>query len=138
MDDNHRGRPVWFTGGDEMVARMRANARELIEKVKSNISLSRLGKNELASMIRLHELSMRLTANSDLPSLLQEVLDATMELQRADIRNAAGDDEGEFLRLRAEEGEPLRLLGRQVVRDPTRLAGALLNIPLLTRPHASL
>lgn len=39
---------------------------------------------ELVAMTRLHELSKTLTAMSDLPSLLQAVLNATMELQAAE------------------------------------------------------
>ena len=41
--------------------------------------------DDLASVERLHELSTRLTAKSDLPSVLQEVLDAIIELQGADF-----------------------------------------------------
>ena len=44
-------------------------------------------------MTRLHELSTRLTAMSDLPSSLQEVLDATMELQGADFGDVRLYDE---------------------------------------------
>ena len=44
-------------------------------------------------MGRLHELSTRLTATVDLPSILQEVLDATMELQHADFGDVALYDE---------------------------------------------
>src|ERR1700730_1810840 len=36
-------------------------------------------------MTRLHELGMRLMAVADLPSFLEEILDAIMELQRADF-----------------------------------------------------
>jgi PAS domain S-box-containing protein len=41
--------------------------------------------DELTAMSHLHELSARLTAQSDLPSLLREVLDATIGLQHADF-----------------------------------------------------
>jgi PAS domain S-box-containing protein len=44
-------------------------------------------------MSRLHELSSRLTATADLSSLLQEVLDATMELQGADFGDVQLYDE---------------------------------------------
>jgi PAS domain S-box-containing protein len=40
---------------------------------------------EAAALVQLHRLSMRLTATSDLASLLYEVLDAAMELQHADF-----------------------------------------------------
>src|SRR5258708_6366064 len=62
MSDGHRENPAWLAGGGET---------------------SRLHRDELASMSRLHELSTRLTATSDLSSILYEVLDATMELQGA-------------------------------------------------------
>jgi PAS domain S-box-containing protein len=44
-------------------------------------------------MSRLHELSTRLTATSDLPSILYEVLDAIMELQGADFGDVQLYDE---------------------------------------------
>ena len=57
-------------------------------------------------MSRLHELSARLTANSDLPSVLYEVLDATMELQGADF----GD-----VQLYAEETGTLKIVAHRNV-----------------------
>jgi PAS domain S-box-containing protein len=42
-------------------------------------------RTDLAAMARLHELSVRLTAMTDLSSILREVLDAVMELQAADF-----------------------------------------------------
>ncbi|MCY0725721.1 hypothetical protein OVW19_28690, partial [Klebsiella pneumoniae] len=48
---------------------------------------------ELSSMIRLGELSTRLTATTDLPSLLYEMLDATIELQGADFGDVQLYDE---------------------------------------------
>jgi GAF domain-containing protein len=61
--------------------------RHFVVRVKSRFSLSRLGSDDLASMIRLHELSTRLTAKADLMSTLQEVLDAAIELLHADFGN---------------------------------------------------
>jgi PAS domain S-box-containing protein len=61
------------------------SARELIARVDSSLALARLRGDELAAVSRLHELSTRLTATSDLPSLLYAVLDATIELQGADF-----------------------------------------------------
>jgi PAS domain S-box-containing protein len=61
------------------------SARELAARIRANLSLAQLRADELASVTRLHELSARITAISDLPSTLQEVLDATMELQGADF-----------------------------------------------------
>jgi GAF domain-containing protein len=48
---------------------------------------------ELASMIRLRELSTRLTATTDLPSILYEMLDATIELRGADFGDVQLYDE---------------------------------------------
>jgi PAS domain S-box-containing protein len=56
-------------------------------------------------MTRLHELSTRLTATSDLPSILYEVLDATMELQGADFGDVQlYDDATETLKIVAHRG----------------------------------
>lgn len=50
------------------------------------IVASQLGV-ELADMRRLHEVSTRSTHQADLPHMLDEILDATIELQRADFGN---------------------------------------------------
>ena len=42
---------------------------------------------ELRAMTRLHQLSMRLQAGTELQPLLEEILDATMDLLRADFGN---------------------------------------------------
>jgi PAS domain S-box-containing protein len=63
------------------------SARELVARVSSRLALARLRAEELASMSRLNELSARLTAAADLPSLLDEILDAAMALQKADFGN---------------------------------------------------
>jgi PAS domain S-box-containing protein len=61
--------------------------------------------DELATMTRLHELSTRLTAPSDLSSLLYEVLDAIMELQGADFGDVQLYDEAAgTLRIVAHRG----------------------------------
>jgi PAS domain S-box-containing protein len=44
-------------------------------------------KADLAASIRLHQLSTRLLAGTDLPLMLEEVLDATIALQHADFGN---------------------------------------------------
>jgi GAF domain-containing protein len=71
MGDDRQGQAS-LTDDGEMGARMRA---------------------ELASMTRLNELATRLTATSDLPSILREILDATIELQGADFGNVQLYDE---------------------------------------------
>jgi PAS domain S-box-containing protein len=64
--------------------------RELSDREHSEIELI-LVKNELAAdlknMIRLHELSTRLLASTELQPLLEEVLEATIELLNADFGN---------------------------------------------------
>ncbi len=81
------------------------SARELVARVRSNLSLSKLRRQELESIARLHELGIRLTATSDLPSLLHEVLDAMMELQGADFGNVQLYDEATgTLRIAAHRG----------------------------------
>jgi PAS domain S-box-containing protein len=66
---------------------------------------SRPHRDELASMSRLHELSTRLTATSDLSSILYEVLDATIELQGANCGNVQlYDDASGTLKIVAHRG----------------------------------
>lgn len=64
--------------------------RELSEREHSEIELT-LVKDELAAdlknMIRLHELSTRLLASTELQPLLEEILEATIELLNADFGN---------------------------------------------------
>jgi PAS domain S-box-containing protein len=64
--------------------------REFSDREHSEIELT-LVKDELAAdlknMIRLHELSTRLLASTELQPLLEEVLDATIELLNADFGN---------------------------------------------------
>lgn len=55
-----------------------------IDRAASLLARWRPYNCELAALTRLHELSMTLTAMSDLPSLLREVLNATMGLQAAE------------------------------------------------------
>lgn len=91
-------------GADDYLVKPFA-ARELIARVSSNLSLSRLRRENLASMSRLHELSTRMTAKSDLPSLLQEVLDGMMELQGADFGDVQlYDDATATLKIVAHRG----------------------------------
>jgi PAS domain S-box-containing protein len=59
------------------------SARELVARVQSHLSLSRIRSEYAAALVTLHRITMRLTATFDLESVLHEVLDATMELQQA-------------------------------------------------------
>jgi signal transduction histidine kinase/DNA-binding NarL/FixJ family response regulator len=63
------------------------SARELIARVSSHLALARLRTAELSVMSRLHDLSSRLITTSDLPAVLYEVLEATIELLGADFGN---------------------------------------------------
>ncbi|HEU4507301.1 MAG TPA: PAS domain S-box protein [Pyrinomonadaceae bacterium] len=64
--------------------------REISDREHSEIEL-KLVKDEMAAdlknMIRLHELSTRLPATTELQPLLEEILDATIELLHADFGN---------------------------------------------------
>jgi PAS domain S-box-containing protein len=71
-------------GADDYLAKP-WTAHDLLARVASHLTLARLRVAELAAMSALHTLSRRLTAISDLPSLLSEVLDSTIELQGADF-----------------------------------------------------
>lgn len=63
---------------------------EITERERAAIELT-LAKDETAAdlktMIRLHELSTRLLATTELQQLLEEILDATIELLHADFGN---------------------------------------------------
>ena len=63
---------------------------EIAERERAEIELT-LVKDELAAdlktMIRLHELSTRLLASTELQPLLEEILEATIELLNADFGN---------------------------------------------------
>ena len=61
------------------------SADELRTRVGSHLALSHRRAAEIAANSRLHALSCRLTAISDLPSLLHEVLLSAIELQGADF-----------------------------------------------------
>jgi PAS domain S-box-containing protein len=86
-------------------ATMSGGHRENPDGLVSSGETSRLHREELASMSRLHESSTRLTATSDLPSMLYEVLDATMELQGADFGDVQlYDDASGTLKIVAHRG----------------------------------
>jgi formate hydrogenlyase transcriptional activator len=60
---------------------------------------------ELAAMVRLHQLSTRLLASAELPALLEEVLQATIELQTADFGNVQiYNPQTRMLRIVAQRG----------------------------------
>ena len=89
------------------------SARELVARVRSNLSLSRQRAVELAAMTRLHELSTPLTAMSDLTATLNEALDATMELQGADFGDIRLYDEAtRTLKIVAHRGLGQEFLNR--------------------------
>jgi PAS domain S-box-containing protein len=73
--------------------------------IAAAIAQARAFEAELASITRLHELSTRLTAQSDLSSLLHEVLDTAMELQHADFGNIQlYNEENSSLEIVAQRG----------------------------------
>jgi signal transduction histidine kinase/response regulator RpfG family c-di-GMP phosphodiesterase len=78
--------------------------------------------SDLARMSRLHQVSTRLTRTGDMESLLYEILDAAMEINRADMGNVQLL-EGDALRIVAQRGfkEPF-LNFFQVVRHDTATA----------------
>jgi PAS domain S-box-containing protein len=81
------------------------SARDLLTRVGSHLALSNLRAAEMAAMSRLHALSCRLTAISDLPSLLHEVLRSTIELQGADFGTIQlYDSETRSLHIAAQQG----------------------------------
>jgi signal transduction histidine kinase len=66
---------------------------------------------ELADMRRLHEVSTRSTHQVDLPHMLDEILDATIEVQRADFGNIQlYDPKAGTLRIVVQRGFPRAFL----------------------------
>jgi PAS domain S-box-containing protein len=91
-------------GADDYLV-MPCSASDLLARVGAHLALSRLRATEVAAMSRLHGLSCWLTAISDLPSLLQEVLSSTIELQGADFGTIQlYDPETRSLRIAAQQG----------------------------------
>ncbi|MDB5863498.1 MAG: putative Histidine kinase [Betaproteobacteria bacterium] len=69
--------------------------------------------SELAAMSRLHELSTRLIADTELQPMLEEVLAATIELQTADFGMVQlYDPKNRLLTLVAQRGFPIELAER--------------------------
>jgi PAS domain S-box-containing protein len=64
---------------------MPCSASDLLARVEARLALSSLHATSVAAMSRLYGLSCWLTAISDLPTLLQEVLCSTIELLGADF-----------------------------------------------------
>jgi PAS domain-containing protein len=60
---------------------------EFFRDYRELIACERQGRDDSAAINRLHELGTRLVEVSDLQELLEEILDATMELQNADFGN---------------------------------------------------
>jgi PAS domain S-box-containing protein len=60
-------------------------AEDLVASGQALLALKDELATELAAMTRLHDLGTRLLATTDLQPLLEEVLDATMALQNADL-----------------------------------------------------
>lgn len=82
--------------------------KEIAERERAEIELT-LVKDELAAdlktMIRLHELSTRLLATGELEALLQEVLDAVIELLHGDFGDVQlYDPESDVLKIVAHRG----------------------------------
>ncbi len=95
---------VWQRGADDYLVKP-FSAVELVAKISSHLTLSRLRAAELAAMTRLHHLSARPTATSDLSSTLYEVLDAAMELLGAAFGDVQlYDEESATLSITAHRG----------------------------------
>jgi PAS domain S-box-containing protein len=106
------------------------SARELVARVSSRLALARLRAEELASMSRLNELSARLVAAADLPSLLDEILDAAMALQKADFGNIQiRDTKSGALEVLAQRGFPPEFLATSgiIAVDENTVCGMALH-----------
>jgi signal transduction histidine kinase len=80
---------------------------------------------ELLAMTRLHEFSTRLRATTKLSAILDEVLTATMDIQRADFGNVQlCDPESHVLKIAAQRGLNAEFLDYFAnVEDPTAACG---------------
>jgi len=82
--------------------------REIAERERSEFELTRL-KDELSAdlkaMVRLHELSTRLISTNELPKLLDEILEAAIELLHGDFGEIQlFDPDSEGLQMVAQRG----------------------------------
>jgi hypothetical protein len=71
----------------ELEERVALRTAELTDLNRQLTALKDESATELLSMIRLHEFSARSWAVTDLPAVLEEVLTATIDIQRADFGN---------------------------------------------------
>jgi signal transduction histidine kinase len=71
----------------ELEQRVALRTAEITDVNRQLMSLKDDLATELQSMTRLHEFSIRLRAIAELPAVLEEVLTATIEIQRADFGN---------------------------------------------------
>jgi PAS domain S-box-containing protein len=96
-----------------------ARLREAVEQAQAAAAESRVAlAAELAAMQRLHHLSTTAIKMSDLQALLEEILDATMALHRADRGTVRlYDAQSNTLRIAAQRGLDQRFLDRFGVVD---------------------
>lgn len=83
-----RGEPE--VGANGQVARLHGTVLDITARKRGEMELVAVKDqlaSELAAMARLHQLSTRLLATTDLQPLLEEVLSATITLQNADFGN---------------------------------------------------
>ena len=99
---------------------------EIAERERAEIELTMV-KDELAAdlktMLRLHELSTRLLKSTELQPLLEEILDATIELLNADFGNVQlCNPQSKFLEIVAQRGFKQDCLDHFVNASPESVA----------------
>src|SRR6202021_1459993 len=107
--------------------------KEIVERKRAEMELLALRDAEaaeLAAMTRLHELSIRLLASTALKPLLEEVLDATVALQKADFGDVQlYNAETGALELVSQRGFQQNFLDRfAVVNDASTPCGRALRM----------
>ncbi len=127
-------------------------ARDITNRKRSEAELAALHRRveaDLAGMVYLHELSTRLAEQDDLPSLLEEILDAAIAITRADMGGVQLYDQlTDSLTLVAHRGFSPACLDYFAHPRKDRCAGAALeqgervfvedirHSPLFERPNA--
>jgi PAS domain S-box-containing protein len=116
-------------GADDYLV-MPCSAGDLLARVEARLALSRFHATSVAEMSRLYGFSCWLTAISELPALLQEVLSSTIELLGADFGTIQlYDPETRSLHIAAQQGFGVGFLEyfRDVTIDTDSTSARVLN-----------